>query len=386
MKKGFTLIELLVVMVIIALLVGLLLPALARAKEEARKTQCRSNLRQIGLGMSMYANDNGGWTTAQGTQIAGKLTGSSFSHRSFYDCGVSLSDCNLFGASHYQRNSTVNRVMAGQPQWWQTSPARPGRAVGIGLLWAGGYLTNKGAQILYCPSNNSSRFFKEGKYDQYTRYDQDEPFWTSNGQVTRANNNGFGDPTNIFSLNGTAYRYWTYCSQGTGGAAGANLHSGYCNVLTNYSMRYKKEYILYSNGYVMPTAVKLEEAGAIAILSDNLDMWVAYYPPTAYPTFSGSMCSPVNGISNVEECVWEALKKNNTNHDHSYNVLFTDGAVKTYTDGAHSLFKSLIKAAYSDTSQSNNKDEGLFIANYHGSGMIDVACFSAFLDSAYEAD
>lgn len=69
-RKGFTLIELLVVMVIIALLVGLLLPALARAKEEARKTQCRSNLRQIGLAIEMYANDNGGWSPAMEGNIA----------------------------------------------------------------------------------------------------------------------------------------------------------------------------------------------------------------------------------------------------------------------------------------------------------------------------
>jgi prepilin-type N-terminal cleavage/methylation domain-containing protein/prepilin-type processing-associated H-X9-DG protein len=55
---GFTLIELLVVIAIIALLMAILIPTLQRAKESARETICRSNLKAVGLGIYMYLQDN----------------------------------------------------------------------------------------------------------------------------------------------------------------------------------------------------------------------------------------------------------------------------------------------------------------------------------------
>jgi len=365
MRRGITLVEVLAVLVLVAVLVGLLLPYLGRAHSDHPRSQCRSNLRQIGLAITIYANDCRGWTPAH----YGSASVSEEGKRRFVWGKGARNEPNLnwqawmLTKSVYVGDSETDSAMddlcgqfndavgdgwiaykgpGGQPGAYRGGLGADARILdgegkrratamvtGLGLLFTEGYLTQQGGQVLICPSwpvGMSTPRLGSALEDLFLQDDK-EPFWSVRSIPCWDSDDADGDGDPLTGLdavtNGDGVQDLAATMWGPASSAGRDFaESGGqpCDwLVTNYWLRFAPE---------NHSSFKLAEIPSQAIVSDTL-----------LGNFDGVIASHrVRGADGTGD-----PRRNGDagdgggficNHDGAYNVLFADGSVRTFSDAS----------------------------------------------------
>lgn len=334
-RCAFTLVELIVVMAVIAMLMGILIPVLGRAQAQAKLTQCRSNLHQLGMAMSIYLQDNSGYTPPLYGWTLGETVPGWDAH--WPNLLFHQTD------DHYSQGILTQRTAAGSPEKagktgdWLSGPQHF-IATGLGILYRGGYMNRNSGTILTCPSYQFNLHIKGEELMRIAtkyQFDKSEGFWTIPELIRSANGDNVQD----------IYGY------DPGNPITEPWHVGV--LTTSYWMRQNANFAMVNRPCWNSWNTRESRYSNIALVSDMVGVRAghnSYYhvaDPSGdlrdvFPLYDCPTYAPVPpGNYSDAEAERRFSGFYMQNHDREYNVLFSDGSVKTFRDGGHALTKSI---------------------------------------------
>jgi len=194
--RGFTLIELLVVISIVATLAGLLLPALARAREEGRRARCQGNLQQIGQSIHIFLNNHQEqYPSYPGVERVKENPAANTSSTYTVDGYPGSATQDAVNADQMVCRYMVVATNTGVPVNQLTRGRTNFMPVGLGTLISSGSLTD--AEVLNCPSMAGGQMYTYygGSAGNYHRYPYRSDIWKVIGSTTLEFQ--FGDGTQL---------------------------------------------------------------------------------------------------------------------------------------------------------------------------------------------
>ena len=327
-------------MAVIAVLLGILIPVLGRAQGQAKLTQCRSNLRQIGMAMTVYLQDGSGYTPPlYGWTLGEAVPGwdAKWPNLLFHQ-----TDDNYSQGILTQRTAVGSPEKAGMTDDWLPRPfvSQHFIATGLGILYRGGYMNRASGTLLTCPSYRFNLNIKGAELVSIMtkyKFDKSEAFWTVPQLIPSANGDNIQD----------VYVYVP------GNAITEPWHVGV--LTTSYWMRQNANFAMFNRPCWSSWNTRESRYSNIALVSDMLGARAGH---NSYYHVVDAAVGGLRDTFPLYDAVTYPTEADRSrfsgfymqNHDREYNILFSDGSVKTFRDGGHALTKSIAPPANDSSS------------------------------------